>query len=154
MRRGIIPIMCFVLMVSSIAAEGEDLGVQVHVTEEHIKQDKSPDWLRCQFEVTNHLNQGLVTFGVGSNVDATGPFELAARPTPSSPNGWSDNTLTDPNSGKFAVDWGVTEYANALEPGGRVSGFEFRIPSTGLGRCASLHWKAVTRESEVLSGVL
>lgn len=137
---------------STLAAAQEDVGVQVRVTEEHINQD--PGFLRCRFEVANHLNQGLVTFGVGSNVDAKGPFELAARPTSVSPNGWSDNTLTDPASGKFAVDWGVTEYANALEPGGVVSGFEIRVPKTGLGRCSSLHWKAVTRESEVLSGPL
>src|ERR1019366_8839186 len=126
----------FASLVSAIVLIAMASGVRALAQDEptvlvKVKQEKSLAGLTCRYQVTNQTHMALVGFGIGSNAEGQGPYELAAMPSnwkaePSgyvlsgpdaSPSGWTASLFGDSRRQKYSIDWAVTDYENGIMPG-------------------------------------
>ncbi len=145
---------CGLVMAASLVGKsGATDEASVRVT---VKEEKTASVQICHYQVTNQSHQPLITFGVGSGPSGDGPYEILSAPVSTrAPGGWAAHGTSEgqPPSG-YAVDWQAEEYQNGIMPGGMLAGFEVILPSTPTMSCAGIHWKTVTRDSNVLFGLL
>jgi hypothetical protein len=117
----------------------------------------------CRFRMTNHTPQPIVAFAVGGNANLAGPYELTAAPLGFNPDtgaavqapdleGWEESLLREPAGSTFAVEWQTKDYAKAVMPEASET-FELAYDE-GASACRQGHWTAITRDSQVHTGVL
>jgi hypothetical protein len=135
--------------------------VSVRLIEESASQR-----LHCQLLISNHSQQPIVAFALGGNQDLAGPYEFSgapegwyrgsekpgAKPSPV-PAGWEGSLLVEEGALNFAVEWQTKDYEKAIMPGTTFEGFDLAF-SQASAHCKGVHWTAITRDSQILSGIL
>lgn len=147
-------ICCFLLagFVNTWAAS----GIQVEVT-----RSTEPARTLCGYQVSNGGDEPVVSFAVGGNEELAGPYELTVAPeglkagveaaSPVLADGWQESLLSQPGDSTFAVEWETKDFAKAIMPR-QTKRFELAFPKPDFS-CQTGHWTAITRESQVISGM-
>ena len=129
-------------------------------------QESASDRVHCQLVVENHTREPIVAFALGGNQDLAGPYEFPLAPegwfrgpekpdakTSPAPSGWEGSLLAEEGALNFAVEWQTKDYEKALMPGSVFEGFDLTFAQSSA-RCRGVHWTAITRDSQLLSGIL
>jgi hypothetical protein len=146
-------------LIASTSAFGSAIDVRV-------LEERQADRVHCQYTVVNPSNQPILAFALGGNENLAGPYELANAPegwyrdaerpdgkASPAPSGWESSLLTEEGALNFAVEWQTKNYEKAIMPGTTYEGFDLAF-SQASAHCKGVHWTAITRDSQIISGVL
>lgn len=123
---------------------------------------QSGDRHYCLYELTNHTPQTIVAFALGGNENLAGPYQLTTAPlgfdpdtgagqAVQGPDEWEASLLREPAGSTFAVEWQAKDLAKALLP---EKTEKFELAYAEAPHCKEGHWTAITRDSQVHSGLL
>lgn len=130
-----------------------------------LKEQKTDEGLQCRFEVKNNGQQAVIALAVGGNENMAGPYEFAAPPIgweskdgeevdpPNVPAGWDASSLAEEGVLNFAFEWQTKDSTVAVQPGKSFDGFVVVFRKT-VTSCKGVHWTVITRDSQVVSGLL